>query len=80
MKMDIDFELKMVAMKLRKYKLELVGVQEVKWQKVGAEQAKKNTFFYREKNEEHQLQTGFSYIRKSQQLSEWSLLVTECGT
>jgi hypothetical protein len=32
-------------------------------------------------NENHELGTGFSYIKESyQQLRRWSLLVTECHT
>jgi hypothetical protein len=40
-----------------------VGVQEVRWDKGGAERAQNYTFFYRAGNEYHQLVTGFLYIR-----------------
>jgi exonuclease III len=51
--------LKMVARELGKYKLDLVGVQEVRWEKGGTEQAEGCTFFCREGNKGHQLGTGF---------------------
>jgi hypothetical protein len=61
----------MVPRELGKYKLELVGVQEVWWEKVGTEMAEDYTLFYGEGNENHQLGTGFSYKRESyQQLGE----------
>jgi exonuclease III len=47
--------LKTVARELGKYKLDLVGVQEVRWDKGGTERA----FFYGAGNEDHQLGTGF---------------------
>jgi exonuclease III len=50
---------KMVGKKLGKYKLDLVGVQEVRWDKGGTEQAEDFIFFYGEGNENHQLGTGF---------------------
>jgi hypothetical protein len=39
--------LKTVARELGKYKLDLVGVQEVRWEKGGTERAEDYTFFYR---------------------------------
>jgi hypothetical protein len=56
-----------------------VWVQEVRWETSGTEGAEDYTFFYGQGNGDHQLGTGFSYIRESyQQLGEWSLLVTGC--
>jgi hypothetical protein len=58
--------LKTVARELGKYNLDLVGVQEVGWEKGGTERAEDYTFFYRQGNGDHQLGTGFfSYIRES---------------
>jgi hypothetical protein len=52
---------------LEKYKLELVGVQEVRWDKGDTERAEDYTFFYEAGNEDHQLGTGFLCIRESYQ-------------
>jgi exonuclease III len=51
--------LKMVAWELGEYKLDLVGVQEVRWDKGGTERAEDYIFFYGAGNEDHQLGTGF---------------------
>jgi endonuclease/exonuclease/phosphatase family metal-dependent hydrolase len=51
--------LKTVARELGKYKLDLVGVQEVRWKKGGTERAEDYTFFYRQGNGDHQSGTGF---------------------
>jgi exonuclease III len=48
-----------VARELGKYKLDLVGVQEVRWEKGGTERAEVYNFFYGEGNGDHQLGTGF---------------------
>jgi hypothetical protein len=47
------------ATELRKYKLDLMGIQEVKWEKGGTEWAEDYTFFYGEWDEDHQLGTSF---------------------
>jgi exonuclease III len=49
---------KMVAKELGKYKLDLVGAQEVRWDKGGTEWTEDYTF-YGAGNEDHQLGTGF---------------------
>jgi exonuclease III len=54
--------LKTVVRELGKYKLDLVGVQEVRWEKGGTERSEDYTLLYGKRNEDHQLGTGFSYI------------------
>jgi exonuclease III len=67
--------LKTVA-RVGKYKLDLLGVQEVRWDKGGSEWAEGYTFFYGAGNEDHQLGTGFLCIRESyQQLGGQTMLV-----
>jgi hypothetical protein len=61
--------LKTVARELGNYKLDLVGVQEVRWDKGGTERAEDYTFFYGAGNEDHQLVTRFLCIRESYQQS-----------
>jgi exonuclease III len=51
--------LKTVVRELGKYKLDLVDVQEVRWDKGVTEWAEDYTFFYGAGNEDHELGTGF---------------------
>jgi hypothetical protein len=51
--------LKTVARELGKCKLDLVVVQEVRWEKGGTERAVDCTFFYGQGNGDYQLGTGF---------------------
>jgi exonuclease III len=51
--------LKRVSRELAKYKLDLVGVQEVRWDKCATEPAGDYTFFYVNANADHHLGTGF---------------------
>jgi hypothetical protein len=51
--------LKTVSGELAKYKLDLVGVQEVRSDKDGPEPAVEYTFFYGNGNADHHLGTGF---------------------
>jgi uncharacterized protein YeeX (DUF496 family) len=48
-----------VAKEISKYKLDLVGVQEVRWDSGGTEPAGEYAFFYGKRNENHELGTGF---------------------
>jgi hypothetical protein len=47
-----------VTKELPKYKLDLVGVQEVRWEGGGTEPVGKYTFFYGKGNENHELFAG----------------------
>jgi exonuclease III len=58
---------KTVARELGKFKLDIVGVQEVRWDKGGTEWAEDYTFFYGAGNEDRLLGTGFLCIRESYQ-------------
>jgi len=44
---------------LSRYKLDLVGVQEVRWDKEGTVRAEDYNFFYRRGNDDHQSGKGF---------------------
>jgi hypothetical protein len=47
------------ARELARYKLDLAGVQEVRWDKKGTLKVGDYSFFYGKENEDHQLGTEF---------------------
>jgi hypothetical protein len=51
--------LRAVAEEISKYKLDLVGVQEVRWEGGGTEPAGEYIFFYGKGNQNHELGTVF---------------------
>jgi hypothetical protein len=55
--------LRAVEEEISKYKLDLVGVQEVTWGRGGTEPAGEYAFFYGKGNENHELDTG-SFVHK----------------
>jgi exonuclease III len=57
--------LRVVGEGISKHKLDLVGVQEVRWDRGGTECAGEYTFGKGKEN--HELGTGFSYIKESYQ-------------
>jgi exonuclease III len=71
--------LKTVSRELARYKLDLVGVQEARWEGGGTEPAGEYTFLYGKGNENHELGTGF-FVHKRIMSAVLSLLVIGCHT
>jgi hypothetical protein len=70
-----------ISMKLFKYRLDLVGMQKVKWEGSSTIPARAYTFLYGKGNENHGLGTGFLYKGEPyQQLRGLGLLVIVCHT
>jgi hypothetical protein len=70
-----------VSRELPTYRLDLVGVQEVRWEGSGTVPVGEYTFFYGKGNENLELGKDILYIRESyQQLRRLSLLMIGCHT
>jgi hypothetical protein len=57
--------LKMVGIESIKYRLDLVSVQKVRWEKGSTEQAEDYTFLYGEGNDDCHLGTGFFHTQEN---------------
>jgi exonuclease III len=69
----------LVSQELSKYKLDLVGVQEVRWEGGGTEPTGECTYFNGKENENQNWVQGFCAYQH-EQLREPSLLVMHCHT
>jgi hypothetical protein len=70
-----------VSRELSRYRLDLVGAQEVRWEGSGTVPGGEYTFLYGKGNENHEFGTGFLYITEShQELRGLSLLMIRCHT
>jgi exonuclease III len=69
--------LRTVAEEISNYKLDLVGVQEVRWGGGGTEPADEYTFFCGNGNEYHELGTGFFVHEKIISAVKWVEFVSD---
>jgi hypothetical protein len=69
-----------VAEDISKYELELVGIQEVRWDRGGTEPAGEYTFFYGQGNENHELGTGLFVHKRNIAAVKRVEFVTGCHT
>jgi hypothetical protein len=68
-----------VSKELSRYKLDFVGVQEVRWEGGDTEPAGEQTFFYGKRNYKRELGTGsFVHQRIISAIKRVSLLVIRC--
>jgi len=74
------------ARELARYKLDLVGVLEVRWERGGTVRAGDYNFFYRKGNKNHQLGTGFfvhhrivSAVMRVRSVSDWMSYIVLSG-
>jgi hypothetical protein len=61
--LHIKFRVTSVVRELVRYKLDLVGVQDVRWDEGGTVRKEDYIFFYGKENEKYQLGTGF-FVRQ----------------
>jgi hypothetical protein len=69
-----------VSRELSKYKLDLAGVQEVRWEGGGTEPPVEYTFFYRKGSKNHELGKDFFLCIRESYHRGLSLLVIGCHT
>jgi exonuclease III len=66
-----------VSRKLSRYRLDLVGVQEVRWDGSSTKPAGEYTFFYGKGNENHELGTGFFVHKRAIPAVKWVEFVND---